>query len=57
MLTLVGVGIFVAVIAVKLVKPCRILGEMCRNPVEYHAYSVSVAVIYKFHKIRGSAET
>ena len=50
-LTLVGVGILIAVIAVKFVKTGSIFRKMCGYPVEDNTYSVSMAVVDKFHKV------
>ncbi len=51
MLSSQRVGIFIAALAVPLVKSCRVLREVRGNPVENYAYSRLVALIDKCHKV------
>ena len=57
MLALSRVAVFIERSAVKFVKTVCVLREVCRNPVQNHAYSVFVAFIYKIHKVLRLAVT
>ena len=54
-LSLVGVGVFVAGLSVKFIETERVLREMRRNPVQYNSYAVFVAFINEIHEVVRSA--
>ena len=56
MLALADILIFVTAPTVKFVKTVSVLREMGRYPVEDNAYSLTVTLVHKIHKVLRLAE-
>ena len=48
-----GIGMLIYGSSVKSCKSVSVLGEVCRNPVEYYAYAVIVHIIYEILEVLG----
>ena len=56
MLALADILIFVTALTVKFIKTVSVLREVSRYPVEDNAYSLTVALVHKVHKVLRLAE-